>query len=57
MKYLFLNVYMPFESYENYDSFLHYQGKIASIFLSSACHFIYAIEDYIKSGDTNEKKP
>ena len=40
MKYLFLNVYMPFESYENYDSFLHYQGKIASIFLSSACHFI-----------------
>ena len=29
MKYLFLNVYMPFESYKNYHSFLHYQGNIA----------------------------
>ena len=58
MKYLFLNVYMPFDSYENYDSFLHYQGKIASIFSSSAGHLVYVIGDYnghIKGGETNEK--
>ena len=59
MKYLLLNVYVPYESYENYDSFLYYRGKIASIFSSSANNFVYAIGDYnahIKSGDNNEKK-
>ena len=45
-KYLFLNVYLPVESNNNYDSFMHYLGKISSIIASSNCNFIYVLGDY-----------
>ena len=36
---LFLNVYLPVESNNTYDSFMHYLGKISY-------NFIYALGDY-----------
>ena len=46
MKYLFLNVYLPYECSDNYDSYMHYLGKIASIINNSDDNFMYALGDF-----------
>ena len=44
-KYLFLNVYLPYECSDNYGGYMYYFGKIASI-INNSDNFIYALGDF-----------
>ena len=45
-QYLFINVYLPYECPDNYDNYMHYLGKIASIINNSTDGCIYVLGDF-----------
>ena len=45
-KYLFLNVYLPYQCEDNFDEFMEYMGKISHTIEESPCTHVCILGDF-----------